>query len=296
MDASIPVDAATIVLLREAGPASEVLLVQRHAQSRAFGGAHVFPGGVVDAADSAPQMQDASRRLTGGDAAQRLGEALEGPAALAFWVAAIRELFEETGILLAERGGVPLALVDRALHARFHDHRAALLAGRATFEEIVSSEGLTLATDALEYWSRWITPVTAPRRYDARFFIARVPRGQEPLHDARETVATVWLTPDAALAEAHAGRMVLAPPTVCTLEDLDVLGAVPAIFAHAAGRAVAPILPKTVEVGGRMAVLFPGDADYEPAAPGARLDDASMGRRNRAVMTDDGWRSIRTPD
>jgi 8-oxo-dGTP pyrophosphatase MutT (NUDIX family) len=296
MDSAHPIDSATVIVLRDAGPACEVLLVKRHAQSRAFGGAHVFPGGVVDTADAARGLHTASARVSREAAAARLGESSEGAAALAFWIAAIRELFEEAGILLAEIDGIPPALGDPAVRARFHGHRTALLAGHLTFADLVARERLELATDTLEYWSRWITPVTAPRRYDARFFIARVPSGQEPMHDDRETVATVWLTPSAALAQARARRMVLAPPTVRTLEDLATLGSVSAIFASAAGRVITPILPKTVEIGGRVAVLYPGDADYEDAMPGARLDDTPAGRCNRVVMDDDGWRSIRTPE
>ncbi len=294
MDPAHPIDSSTVIVLREAGPASEVLLVQRHTESRAFGGAHVFPGGIVDAADAAPAMATASPRFSAGAAATRLGESATGPAALAFWIAAIRELFEETGILLAAVDGTGLDLPYPALRRRFHDHRAALLGGTWTFAELIARERLELATGALEYWSRWITPVTAPRRYDARFFLARMPTGQAPLHDDRETIATAWLTPCAALAEAHAGRMTLAPPTMRTLEDLDALGSVDAIFAGAAGRRVAPILPKTVVVAGSMAVLYPGDADYDDAMPGARLDPTSSGRQNRAVMGDGGWRTIRS--
>jgi 8-oxo-dGTP pyrophosphatase MutT (NUDIX family) len=289
-----PVDSATVVLLRDAGAAAEVLLVQRHAESRAFGGAHVFPGGVVDAADRAPALRDASPALSGDTAAKCLGEALEGPAALAFWVAAIRELFEETGILLARVGDAPLALAEPAIRDRFHENRAALLAHRLTFADIVARERLTLATDALRYWSRWITPVTAPRRYDARFFVARMPVGQAPLHDERETVATAWLTPDAALAESRAGRIVLAPPTVRTLEDVGRCGTTADVFAATADRTVTPILPKTVQVGDAMTVLYPGDVDYDAAVPGARLEARTDGRLNRFVMGGRGWQSFRT--
>ncbi|HEY2386908.1 MAG TPA: NUDIX hydrolase [Candidatus Binatia bacterium] len=289
-----PVDSATVVLLRDAGDAAEVLLVQRHAESRAFGGAHVFPGGIVDADDRAPALRDASPALSGDTAAKCLGEALDGPSALAFWVAAIRELFEETGILLARVGASPLAFTDAALRDRFHEHRAALLATRLTFAEIIAREGLTLATDALRYWSRWITPVTAPRRYDARFFVAHMPLGQVPLHDERETVATAWLTPRAALAESRDGRIVLAPPTLRTLEDVGRCGTTAAVFAAATGRRVTPILPKTVQVADAMTVLYPGDEDYDAAEPGAHLEARAAGRLNRFVMGERGWRSFRS--
>ena len=181
MDPAHPTDSATVIVLRDAGALSEVLLVQRHTRSRAFGGAHVFPGGVVDAADSAPGLHAASLHVSREAAAARLDEPIEGAVALAFWIAAIRELFEEAGILLATIDGTAPAFSDPSLRTRFHDRRTALLAGDLTFAELVAHERLELATDALEYWSRWITPVTAPRRYDARFFIARMPPDQEPV-------------------------------------------------------------------------------------------------------------------
>jgi len=270
MSAGPPADSATVILLREsAGSECEVLLVQRHADSRAFAGAHVFPGGRVDAADAAATVQARSAGVSPESARARLAEGLAPAASLAFWVAAIRELFEETGILLADRDGVPVGLSDPTVGARFAVHRAALLAGTRTFEQMLAHERLALATDRVEYFSRWITPVTAPRRYDARFFVARLPEGQEPLHDARETTAADWFTPAGALASARAGTLTLTPPTVRTLEDLTALSHCEAIFAAARERRFPAILPKVVQVDGRMTILYPGDAAYERATPGA---------------------------
>jgi len=287
---SVPADSATVVVLRDAGAECEVLLVERHAASRAFAGAHVFPGGVVDPDDGGSALRDRSALLSA--AAARLGE--PGATAPRFWIAAIRELFEEAGLLLARRNGALLRFDDEPTHTCFRDHRAALLAGAVTFAQIVAAEGLELATDALHYFSRWITPVNVPRRYDARFFVARVPPGQRPLHDDRETISTTWLTPRAALDEARCGRLILAPPTVRTLDDLAVLGTPAAIIAAAAARSVTPILPKPVQIDGCMAVLYPGDAAYDAAQPGATVVDEPPGRRNRAVMRDGGWQSVRT--
>ncbi len=291
-DPSHPIDSATVLVLRDAGRECEVLLVQRHADSRAFGGAHVFPGGMIDAADSAPTTQAASS-LTAAAAAARLGEARTPEAALAFWIGAIRELFEETGVLLAAVDGTALRLDDPVVGPRFVDHRHALLGGTATLADVVARERLALATANLAYWSRWITPENVPRRYDARFFVTRVPTGQEPLHDQRETVATVWRTPHAAIDEAHAGTIQLAPPTLRTLEELAALGTVERILAAADTRVVTPILPKPVSVGGRMAILFPGDADYDHVAAGDALPAAPSGRRDRVVHENGRWRTLR---
>jgi len=290
---ALPRDSATVVVLRDRADGCDVLLVERHAASRAFAGAHVFPGGVVDPEDGAAPLHGASA-LGAAAAADRLRES-NPAAALTFWIAAIRELFEEAGLLLARRDGLLLRLDDPTTRGRFRDHRAALLAGSTTFAAIVAAERIELATDVLHYFSRWITPVNVPRRYDARFFVAVVPPGQEPLHDERETISTMWVAPRAALEQARAGRLILAPPTVRTLDDLAALGTPAEIIAEARRRTVTPILPKPVQVDGSMAVLYPGDAAYDAAEPGATIVDDPRGRRNRAVMRDGGWQSLRTP-
>jgi 8-oxo-dGTP pyrophosphatase MutT (NUDIX family) len=294
MEEASPVDSATVVVLRESTEAVEVLLVERHASSRAFAGAHVFPGGRVDASDTSRVLHDASPAMTPAAAAARLAEPMPEANALAFWIAAIRELFEEAGLLLARRGGAPVSFDDPATRARFRTHRTALVEGRTTFVDMVAAERLELATDALHYLSRWITPVSVPRRYDARFFVAHVPAGQEPLHDDRETISTVWLTPREALARGAAGTMVLTPPTVRTLDDLAMLGTAAQIVAAADARSVTAILPKPVQIDGRMAVLYPGDAEYDAAVPGSSLAETGSGRRNRAIMGERGWQTIRT--
>jgi 8-oxo-dGTP pyrophosphatase MutT (NUDIX family) len=290
-----PADSATVVLLREAAPDRvEVLLVARHAQSRAFAGAHVFPGGLVDDADRSdelvravtPHMSPAAARTT-------LGEDLDPAAALAFWVATIRELFEEAGILLADADGAPVRFTDPATRDRFATHRRALLDGALTFGTLVARERLVLRADALGYYSRWITPVQAPRRYDARFFFARVPPDQTPLHDDRETTSAEWMTPADALAGAAAGSLVLTPPTARTLEDLIDLGSLATILASTKGRHVTPILPKVVQIGDRMGVLYPGDVDYAGAESGTALPAESPGPFNRVIMDDAGWRRFR---
>lgn len=294
-DAPTPADAATVILLREPEPDQiEVLLVARHTQSRTFAGAHVFPGGLVEASDQAAELLRAmSPQVSADTALATLGEDLQPAAALAFWVAAIRELFEEAGILLADIDGTPLGCTDPATRDRFSVHRRALLDGTLTFTELVARERLALRADALSYFSRWITPVQAPRRYDARFFVARVPQGQTPLHDERETTAAEWLTPSDALAGAAAGSLLLTPPTARTLEELIDLGSCASILERARQRRVTPILPKVVQIGEHMGVLYPGDVDYERTEPGAITPADSAGPLNRVIMDAAGWRRFR---
>lgn len=215
------------MVVRESGSSLEVLLVARRAESRAFGGAHVFPGGLVDAADDDPALLAATNPApAGGKAATEPRPALR--------IAAVRELFEEAGVLLATVEGQPLRFDDDAIRRRFGELRQALLAGARSFADIVREERLRLLTDQLLYFSRWITPTQAPRRYDARFFVVPAPAHQAPLHDARETTSAEWWTPADALAGAAGGSVVLTPPTARTLEDLVELASLERVLASAA--------------------------------------------------------------
>jgi 8-oxo-dGTP pyrophosphatase MutT (NUDIX family) len=290
-----PASSATVILLRETGPADvEVLFVTRHAESRTFAGAHVFPGGMVDPDDTAPDLLSAiGSSIDGAQALAALGEPLDAATALSFWIATIRELFEEAGILLAAIDGVPVQFGDPVVHERFAAHRRALADGTLTFVELVRRERLVLLGDALHYFSRWITPIQAPRRYDARFFAARAPAGQTPLHDERETTSAEWMAPAHALARAAAGSLFLTPPTARTLEELVDLGSCARILESARNRRVTPIVPKVVQIGDRMGVLYPGDVDYERAEPGAAVPADSVGPLNRVIMDEAGWRRFR---
>ena len=257
---AVPRPSSTVILLGEPrddeGPFS-VLLLERHG-SIAFPGATAFPGGVVEAGDAdAP-----GARLP---AAQRWAPPGEGdrpPEALAYWVAALRELFEETGILLAARDG---RLLEGPLAPELAALRARVAAGER-FAGVLASAGLVPATDALFSFARWITPVTNPRRWDTRFLVARLPAGQEPVADGTETVSCTWMSPRAALAAYEAGRIVLIPPTVRTLDDLARFPSIDAVLADAAGRVVRAVTPELVQDGSLTAIRYPGNA-----APPRRL-------------------------
>jgi 8-oxo-dGTP pyrophosphatase MutT (NUDIX family) len=291
----VPVDSATVVLMREPAPDRlEILLVGRHAESRAFAGAHVFPGGLLEAVDRSPAVQHAMAvHVTPDTVPATLGENLRPADALAFLAATIRELFEEAGILLADCEGRPVGFGDSATRDRFAAHRRALVDGTIDFGELVVRERLTLRASDLRYYSRWITPVHAPRRYDARFFVSPVPADQMPLHDDRETTSADWITPADALALAAAGTMVLTPPTARTLEDLVELGTMARVLEAARSRPVTPILPKVVQIGGRMGVLYPGDVDYDATEAGGTVALEREGPLNRVLMDDAGWRRFR---
>src|SRR5207244_1992042 len=123
-----------------------------------------------------------------------------------YWVAAIRESFEEAGVLLAYRlDGEVVRLDDPVVEARFREHRHAVDTGGRRLVDVCAAENLRLAVDGMHYFSHWITPEGAPRRYDTRFFVARAPAGQVPLHDDRETIANTWIGPEEALERHRRG-------------------------------------------------------------------------------------------
>lgn len=216
--AAVPiVPAATVMFVRDVSPAGggaselEVCLLRRNARSVFVGGASVFPGGAVDPADGAAAALERCQGLTEEDACARLRLASR---ARAHWVAAIREAFEECGLLPATTDdGAPLVLDDAATAARFAAHRAAVDAGSRTLGEVLTDEGLRLDLGALHYVAHWVTPIGAPRRYDTRFFVARAPDRQPLAHDGSEVVAAAWTTPAAALARLEAGELSMLPPT-----------------------------------------------------------------------------------
>jgi 8-oxo-dGTP pyrophosphatase MutT (NUDIX family) len=216
-----PRPAATVVLLRDAEGGPEALLLRRHRRSGFAADAWVFPGGVVDASDRAPSAADRLDGPSPEDWARRLE--LDDPAEAAGYVtAAIREAFEETGILLAHSDRVSVAHVHAAESLAVA--RRALLNEVVTLRDVAVGNGLRLAGDELIYVGHWITPEPEPRRYDTRFFAALAPADAVcDAHDA-ELTDSVWLRPAEAVQRFHDGQLKLLPPTVHTLRRLDGFG------------------------------------------------------------------------
>ncbi|MBI3997433.1 MAG: NUDIX hydrolase [Armatimonadetes bacterium] len=230
-----PRDAATLVLARDEGAGLEIFMLRRSVSAAFAGGAYVFPGGTVAPEDRHPGLEALCVGRADADASARLGIASGG---LTFWIAAIRECFEEAGLLLARHaaGGQMLAFSDPDVEARFQTYRRALAAGARRLEEILRAESLVLDVGNVHYFSHWITPADAPRRYDTRFFIAPAPWAQRPLHDAREMTAGEWIRPTVALDRFRRGSFELIIPTRRHLEALaefhraaDLLGAARAV-------------------------------------------------------------------
>jgi 8-oxo-dGTP pyrophosphatase MutT (NUDIX family) len=216
--AAKPRDAATLVLMRDAG-ATEVLLLKRHPQSAFLPEAHVFPGGVVEPADYAAEVERLCQGLDFEQAHRIIRDVSPPERSLGFFVSAIREAFEEAGILLAyvERSR---RFPDEEQLARLSKHRTEVHVKPSVLGSVVRNEGLNLATDRLFYFGHWITPEVLPIRFDARFFVAVCPPGQEARYDGKETVEARWISPRDALSEYKMGMLRLAPPTLSTLSEL----------------------------------------------------------------------------
>jgi 8-oxo-dGTP pyrophosphatase MutT (NUDIX family) len=259
-----PRASSTVILLREEavgdGPFS-VLMLERHG-SIAFPGAHAFPGGGVDPRDA----EAPGARLPAAQQWPPAGEGDRPPEAVALWMAAVRELFEEVGILLAARAD---AMLEGPLPPEVAALRPRVVAGEP-LARLLAGAGLVPATDRLFYFARWITPRANPRRWDTRFLIGRMPDGQVPIVDGTETVSCAWFTPRAALAACEAGRIVLMPPTVRTLDDLARFSSVEAVLADAARRIVRPVTPELVQEGPVVTIRYP-DHTGDPALPARRL-------------------------
>ena len=201
----VPRPAATIAIVRDEPEGFEVLMMQRALSAGFMPGAYVFPGGGIDREDSDAALYALCSGSDDATASRVLGLEHGG---LAYWIGAIRECFEEAGLLLCyDAAGELVRFEDPATEARFVEYRAALNARRLSFLELCRAEDLRLAVDRLTYFSHWITPAGAPKRYDTRFFAAVAPREQQPLHDAQELIDTVWVRPVDALERDRAGTL-----------------------------------------------------------------------------------------
>ncbi len=223
-----PRPAATILLLREKPAAPEVFMLQRTSKAAFLPGAFVFPGGALDPDDSSARAALRVRGLDDAQASARLGLASGG---LAYWVAAARECFEESGILLAwDEEGLPVA-PERA--AALEPLREPLNAGTLLFSEFLEREKLFVPAQEIAYYSHWITAPGRPRRFSTRFFVACAPAGQHGAHDQSETVHSVWISPRDALERGKRGEIELIFPTRSTLSDLAALPTPRAVLEHA---------------------------------------------------------------
>ena len=267
-----PRDAATVVLLRDGARGVEVYLVKRSRTVDFMAGAHVFPGGRLDKDDTSAT---ACALLTADVAVlrERLGEPLQATHAAGLFIAAIRETFEEAGLLLGEL----------AAGWRMDDARRAVGEG-AHFTTLVSRLNAT----ALVPWVRWITPEISPKRFDARFFLARTPDGQEPKVDGHEATEGLWITPGEAQRQWEHGEILLAPATAKSIEMLVPFATVDAALAAAAQRPPPVAMPVVWndKESGRAYISLPGD----PRHP---LPDVLGGAIQRFWLAEGRYRAIK---
>jgi 8-oxo-dGTP pyrophosphatase MutT (NUDIX family) len=272
-------DAATVMLVRDApaGDAVEVFMLRRNLRSDFVGGAYVFPGGAVDPVDREQDLDPVCTGRSDADASRQLGVDRGG---LAYWVAAIRECFEEAGVLLALDGsGSYLRFDDPVTDARFRLHRRRVDRSELRLVDVCRRERLQLAVSDIYYFSHWITPEGAPRRYDTRFFVAAAPEAQEPLHDDRETIANLWIQPAEALERHRAGSFDLIFPTMRSLEVLARFrSAAEVLDAAATIDRVPTMVPKIVESADGYRILLPGDDGYDEAVVPVLPDGIPMNR------------------
>jgi 8-oxo-dGTP pyrophosphatase MutT (NUDIX family) len=226
-------------------------MVQRHHQVDFARGALVFPGGKVDPADREPTLR---ARCTG---------APDSNDELAVSVAAIRETFEESGILLARPGPSGEVVSGERLREIESRHRDTLNHGQTTLREIIDAEDLTLACDLLTPFAHWITPEISPKRFDTHFFLVAAPPDQVALHDGGESVDSTWTTPSAALADAAAGRCTIVFPTRLNLMKLARSHAVEEALATARAATIVTVLPRIEHTDAGAVLRIPAEAGYD---------------------------------
>jgi 8-oxo-dGTP pyrophosphatase MutT (NUDIX family) len=214
--------ASTVVLLRPDEDGSfEILLTRRPPEMRFLGGFYVFPGGAVHTEDTSRKVLDRCRGLSAKDAQEILGKRYDPGLALGHWVAVIRELFEEVGVLLCEtRSGEPIEIRDDTTKERFEARRQAIVKGKLGLGEFLESEDLWCDLSRIIYFFHRVTPEFYPMRFDTRFYLTPLPSDQTPLSRSEEVTHSVWIRPAEALSAAFDNDFPILPPTTTVLETL----------------------------------------------------------------------------
>jgi 8-oxo-dGTP pyrophosphatase MutT (NUDIX family) len=258
----VPRPAATVITVRDGTNGYEILMLQRNLNSDFVGGAYVFPGGRVDESDAGPIAEGLSFGLSDDEASRRLGVESGG---LAYYIACLRELFEEAGLLVVcTRDGDPIRLGDDATIGRLAASRRDVNAGTLEFLAVLEREDLVLDLRGLEYLAHWVTPVGPPRRFDTRFFVVAAPLDQVATHDAGETVADQWIRPLDALDAHSRGELELILPTIRNLEAIAHLSSAHDVVEYARSlRGVVRVEPRIVTSDGEVRILMPGDDGYD---------------------------------
>jgi 8-oxo-dGTP pyrophosphatase MutT (NUDIX family) len=252
-----PRDAATVVLVRDGAAGLEAYLLRRQPTMAFASGMHVFPGGSVD-----PRDADHALGWAGPDAAawaRLLGTA--EPLARALVCAAVRETFEESGVLLA--GPTPGEVVADTSGDDWEADRLALIDRTLAFSELLDLRRLVLRADLLRAWAHWITPEFEPRRFDTRFFVAALPGGQRTRDVGGEADRVEWVRPAEAVDRALGGAMPMLPPTWSTLGELASYSSVAEVLAAGEQRRIDAIMPRAIVEGDEVRLVLPGEEGYD---------------------------------
>lgn len=256
-----PVEAATVVLARpESAPNGtwECFMVRRHVLSDFASNVFVFPGGKVDPADRDPSVKEFIAESSEDDCT-RYETAGTLPV---IRMAAIRELFEEAGVLLAQRRDGSSLSLDAAGVERFAAHRHQIHAGELTMADLARREELLYPVGQLCAISRWVTPESFSKRFDTHFFLALMPEGQVPIHDEYETTDSIWISPGEALRRYREGTFPLVFATEKNLERIARYPSTDALISSLSAQDLEPVMPRPLVENGETRFLLPGDEGY----------------------------------
>jgi 8-oxo-dGTP pyrophosphatase MutT (NUDIX family) len=294
---AIPLDAATVILVRDSTqpPHYKVFLMRRHRRQDFMAGAFVFPGGRLDKGDCDPGLASCAHGVSAIIARERLQEPeIPAETALGLFFAAVREMFEESGVLLAyDSTGHLISLGEGETAGRFAEYRLKLHERQLSLKQLAQTEQIRYGLDRLIPYSHWITPEVESKRFNTRFFLAHHPPGQIPSHDTIEMTQSLWLTPAAALESHKTGEILLMPPTLKTLEELSAYHSTHELFSAAASHRIDTILPEAFVTEDGFGVKLPHDPEYtiahykQPPRPG---------EPSRIVLRDRRWRMVNLPD
>ncbi|MGI3204475.1 NUDIX hydrolase [Streptomyces sp. GLT-R25] len=256
-----PRRAATVMLLKDTDSTPVVHMLRRRASMAFAGGAYAYPGGGVDPRDDDRQIRWAGP--TRAWWASRLG--VDETTAQAIVCAAVRETYEEAGVLLA--GPTEDTVVGDTTGEEWEADRAALVARDLSFAEFLERRGLVLRSDLLGAWTRWITPEFEPRRYDTWFFVAALPEGQRTRNASTEADRTVWIRPADARDGYDKGDLLMMPPTIATLRQLGAYATAAEALAAAPGRDMTPVLAQARLEGDELVLSWPGHDEFTKHIP-----------------------------
>ncbi|MEU5252809.1 NUDIX hydrolase [Streptomyces longwoodensis] len=259
----VPRRAATVMLLKDTGEGPVVHMLRRRASMAFAAGAYAYPGGGVDPRDDEHHVGWAGPPRAWW--AERLG--VDEAAAQAIVCAAVRETYEEAGVLLA--GPTAETVVGDTTGPDWEADRAALVARELSFAEFLERRGLVLRSDLLGAWTRWITPEFESRRYDTWFFVAALPEGQRTRNASTEADRTVWIRPAEAAASYDRGELVMMPPTIATLRQLAPYGSAAEALAAAPARDLTPVLARARLEGDEVVLSWPGHDEFTKHVPTA---------------------------